>query len=387
MPRGTRGWQWRREAPRRPSAVCAYLCSWSVSLLGGPLEKEQAEVVVGELAAVGEQEVGGDEATRAREAAAAARHLEDRRAVTDRGVGAGTERAARAERDRPVVAERHLARLHERSVRPEIELTAADCLAEVEVVGRSGEVGSERHDLGFGPVAPTVELDGLPGKPKRERDRSHAVHARSGAPRPAPWNYGAWLRGERRRRDRRDALPGEDARELGAVRHLELAVRAVQVRLDRAGAEVEQRGNLAVAHPARGVARDAQLLCGQDVGASFLRGAGCSRRSFELGARSLGPADRAERVEAGERMLEVPDRVRGAPCPAEPLAPAELDAGMLEVVRNSLEQCQRGRELRVDARLRGEEPSYAGELRTRSDQGSSLDPGGDAAEQVLGIAD
>src|SRR5712692_3711705 len=56
-----------------------------------PLEEEQTEVVVGEVAGVGEQEVRGDVAARAGQRSPASRHLADRCTVPEPRIGAGPD--------------------------------------------------------------------------------------------------------------------------------------------------------------------------------------------------------------------------------------------------------------------------------------------------------
>src|SRR5206468_12072895 len=90
------------------------------------LHEEQAEVVVGEVSVVGEQEVRGDVAARARQPPSTPGHLEDRGSVPVVRVGAGAERASRPEGDGVAGSEVELTRLDERPVVPELELAATD---------------------------------------------------------------------------------------------------------------------------------------------------------------------------------------------------------------------------------------------------------------------
>lgn len=85
--------------------------------------------MVGEVAGFGEEEVRGDVAAGAGEAAAAAGDLADGGAVAKPWVGAGADLAVGAEGDRAADSEADLARLAERAVVAQLERASADRLA------------------------------------------------------------------------------------------------------------------------------------------------------------------------------------------------------------------------------------------------------------------
>src|SRR5581483_5570097 len=88
------------------------------------------------------------------------------------------------------------------------------------------------------------------------------------------------------------AVGGERACELCPVGDVELSIRALQVGLDRAWAQVEERRDLAVAQAGGSVAGHAQLLRRELVCAARLRRPLEPRRSCELATYAVGPAGR-----------------------------------------------------------------------------------------------
>src|SRR5438094_882286 len=105
----------------------------------------------------------------------------------------------------------------------------------------------------------------------------------------------------------------EPTGELGARAHAELRVHLRERRLDGAQADEQARSNLLVRQPARDELCDL-LLTGRQPRPV---GRPPARESGEVCGRLLGPASRAERVEALECVDE--RGPRGAPVPCAPL--------------------------------------------------------------------
>src|SRR6266536_2126847 len=138
------------------------------------LDEEQAEVVVCELAGVGEQEVRGDVAAGTGETAAATGHLEGGGSVLATGLAAGRDRTACPEGDGVAVPEGELTCLEQRAVVPQLQLAPADGAAradsfELDRVPAGGAGGRPALD----PVTPAVEFDGLAFETERKRERPH----------------------------------------------------------------------------------------------------------------------------------------------------------------------------------------------------------------------